>query len=33
MEDSISRLQAEIIELRERVGIAEPPGHPESATG
>jgi hypothetical protein len=33
MEDSIGRLQAEIIELRERVGVAEPAQHPESATG
>jgi hypothetical protein len=33
MEDTIGRLQAEIIELRERVGLAELPGHPESATG
>lgn len=33
MEDTIGRLQAEIIELRERVGLPEPTGHPESATG
>jgi hypothetical protein len=33
MEDTIGRLQAEIIELRERVGLAEPSGHRESATG
>jgi hypothetical protein len=33
MEDTIGRLQAEIIELRERVGIAEPSGQRESATG
>jgi hypothetical protein len=32
MEDTIGRLQAEIIELRERLG-AEPLGHRESATG
>lgn len=33
MEDTIGRLQAEIIELRERVGLSEPTGHQESATG
>ena len=33
MEDTIGRLQAEIIELRERVGLGEPSGHQESATG
>jgi hypothetical protein len=33
MEDTIGRLQAEIIELRERVGLGEPSGHRESAAG
>jgi hypothetical protein len=33
MEDTIGRLQAEVIELRERVGLGEPSGHRGSATG
>lgn len=33
MEDTIGRLQAEIIELRERVGLSEPSGQRESASG
>jgi hypothetical protein len=33
MEDTIGRLQAEIIELREQVGLAEPSAQRESASG